>query len=204
MRVRVLIADDEEQVLTGLAEMLESAGYSVIAKARTGREACELTAAVGPDVVLLDLRMPDMDGIEAARTIVQTAPTPIILCTAYCDEGLVVRAAEAGIYAYLLKPFHISDLVPAITVARYRCADAVNLGLQIQKLGQQLEARKWVEKAKGIVMKNRNLDEEQAHRYLQMESQRRSQPLVDLARAVVTAEEMLKVKVVGETAGALA
>lgn len=204
MRLRVLVADDEEQVLDGLAALLETAGYSVIAKAANGQEVLELNEALSPDVILLDVKMPDMDGIEVTRAIMKAKPVPIILCTAHCDEALMLSAAEAGVYAYLIKPFHLSDLVPAITMAKHRFADLVNQQIEVRKLRETLEARKWIEKAKGIVMKNRNLDEEQAHRYLQMESQRRSQALSDLARAIVTAEEMFSVKVIGQSTSAAA
>ena len=187
-------------MLDGLAALLDTAGYSVIAKATSGREVLELNEALNPDVILLDVKMPDMDGIEVAKAILKTKPVPIIFCTAHYDESLILSAAEAGAYAYLIKPFHVSDLVPAITMAHYRCIDLMNQQVEVRKLREALEARKWIEKAKGIVMRNRNLDEDQAHRYLQMESQRRSQALADLARAIVTAEEMFTVKVIGQSA----
>lgn len=199
MRTRVLVADDDNHVISSLSQLLETAGYSVVGKARTGREACLLNAELDPDVVLLDLKMPDMDGVEAAEQIMDTHPAPVVLCTAYCDEELVACAARAGVYAYVLKPFRLAELVSAITVARHRYADVQGLQQEVGSLEKALEERKLIEKAKGIIMRTRGVDEEQAHKYLQRESQRRSQKAVELAQAIITAEEMFRTKVIGRS-----
>jgi len=197
MQTRVLVADDDEQVLTSLSGLLESAGYCVVGRARSGREACELNSTLNPDIVLLDVKMPDMDGLNAAKTMMETSPVPVVLCTAYCDQELIDGAARAGVFGYITKPFRLQQLVPAMTVARNRYQDAINLKKEIGGLEKTLEDRKWIEKAKGIVMRRRGMDEEQAHSYLQKESQRRSQPLAELAKAIVMAEDMLKTRIIG-------
>lgn len=197
MRTRVLIVDDEDQVLDCLSKLLEAAGYDVVGKARTGGEVPILAALLHPDVILLDVKLPDMDGFQVAEEIQKSYPMPIVLATAYCDQDLVNRAVDAGVFAYVTKPFRLADVMSAIEVAIRRHADAMGLQKEIDRLGDALESRKWIEKAKGILMKTRGLDEIQAHRYMQLESQRRSQPVADLARAIVTANEMLAVKIIG-------
>lgn len=198
MRTRVLIADDENQVLDSLTKLLESAGYAVMGRAQTGREVCRLTSELAPDAVLLDIKMPDMDGLEAAQAIMNATPVPIVLCTGYCDEELIRRAADAGVYAYITKPFRVAEITAAIALAIRRHADARDLKNEVGRLGDALEARKLIEKAKGIVMRTQGIGEDQAHRYLQTESQQRSQPIVELAKAILTADEMSKVQAIGD------
>lgn len=200
---RVIIVDDEEEIVKILAEFLESGGYSVVGKGRTGRDAVELNEALKPDLVVLDVEMPEMDGLEATRLMMQTRPVPIILCTGCHDKRVSEQAVEAGVYAILLKPLRLTDLMAAMAIAISRHRKATDLQDNVDELRQSIENRKWVEKAKGILMRAQGLGEEQAHRYLQIESQRRSQPLAELAKAIVTAEEVLGVGAVGQIAGAV-
>lgn len=196
MGERVLVADDEQETLDAEAKLLEATGHTVVGRARNGDEACRMAESLCPDLILMDLKMPDMDGLEATSRIMEKRPVPVVLCTAYCDPDVLSRAAETGIYAYVNKPFRLKDLMCAIATARSRHADNVYFKSLVTRLEDEIETRKWVEKAKGILMKSRRLDEEQAHRYLQRESQRLSQPIGDLARMVVTAEHMFKTKVI--------
>ena len=191
---RIVIADDEPEVLAVLAELLESAGHKVVGKAATGDEVVELCRLLEPDILFLDVRMPGMDGLDAAKKIMANRPLPIIMCTAYCDNELVESASKAGVYAYIVKPFRRSDLLPTIDVALSRFKESKLLKGEVETLKQKLEDRKYIEQAKGIVMRTRGLLEDEAHRFLQLESQRQSRSLPELAKAIVLAEQALSPK----------
>lgn len=186
---RIIIADDEPQVLSTLAQLLESAGQVVVGKASSGEEAVWLNQTQDADVVIMDLKMPGMDGLEAAERIMATRPVPVVICTAHCDDCAVDAAASLGVYAYVVKPCRLADLLPTISVAISRFHDAKLLKNEVESLGEALESRKLVEQAKGIVMRTRRVTEEEAHRFLQRESQRQSKPLSDLAKAIILAEK---------------
>jgi len=188
--LRVLIADDESIRLLSLAAQLAALGHRVVAEATQGDEAVRLAAEHRPDLAILDIKMPVMDGIEAAERITQAQPIPIILVTAYSEAQLVERAARANISAYLMKPVAEDDLLPAITLALARFREFESLRREVADLRGALEARKVVEKAKGILMRRLGLTEDEAFKRLQKQSQDTNRKLAEVAEAVVTADRM--------------
>jgi AmiR/NasT family two-component response regulator len=182
---RVLIAEDETIIRLDLAEMLERAGFDVCAQARDGLEAVELARSEEPDVAVLDVKMPRLDGIEAARRILGERPIPIVMLTAYGQDELVSRAVEAGVFGYLVKPFRESDLLPAIQTAQARHAELAAVREEAESLADALAARKAIERAKGLLMEKENLTEEQAFARLRKASQVSGRPLRVVAEAVV-------------------
>ena len=188
--LRVLIADDESIRLLSLASQLAALGHRVVAEATQGDEAVRLAAEHRPDLAILDIKMPVMDGIEAAERITQAQPIPIILVTAYSEAQLVERAARANISAYLMKPVAEDDLLPAITLALARFREFESLRREVADLRDALDARKVVEKAKGILMRRLGLTEDEAFKRLQKQSQDTNRKLAEVAEAVVTADRM--------------
>jgi AmiR/NasT family two-component response regulator len=182
---RVLIAEDETIIRLDLAEMLERAGFDVCAQARDGVEAVELARAEEPDVAVLDVKMPRLDGIEAARRILDERPIPIVMLTAYGQDELVSRAVEAGVFGYLVKPFRETDLLPAIQTAQARHAELAAVREEAESLADALAARKAIERAKGLLMAKENLTEEQAFVRLRKASQVSGRPLRVVAEAVL-------------------
>jgi response regulator NasT len=189
--LRVLIADDESIRLMSLRVQLAALGHQVVAEASTGEEAVVLAATSLPDLAILDIRMPGMDGIEAAERITRSRPIPIILLTAYSDEQLVARAAQTSISAYLMKPVAEDDLLPAISLALARFRQFQALQQEVTDLKDALESRKVVERAKGILMRRLDLSEEEAFRRLQKQSQDTNRRLAEVAQALITADQML-------------
>jgi AmiR/NasT family two-component response regulator len=189
--LRILIADDESIRLLSLRKQLAALGHVVVAEASTGDEAVALAASALPDLAILDIKMPVMDGIEAAEKITQARPIPIILLTAYDEAQLVERAAEANISAYLMKPVAEEDLLPAITLALTRFRQFQALRQEVADLREALEARKTIERAKGILMRRLNLTEEEAFRRLQKQSQDSNRRLAQVAQAIVVADQLL-------------
>jgi two-component system, response regulator PdtaR len=189
--LRILIADDESIRLLSLRKQLAALGHTVVAEASTGDEAVTLAASALPDLAILDIKMPVMDGIEAAEKITQARPIPIILLTAYDEAQLVERAVEANISAYLMKPVAEEDLLPAITLALTRFRQFQALRQEVANLREALEARKTIERAKGILMRRLNLTEEEAFRRLQKQSQDSNRRLAQVAEAIVMADQML-------------
>ncbi len=190
-RSRILIADDEAIRLITLRTQLATLGMEVVGEATTGREAVALARETAPDLVILDIKMPETDGIEAAREIARTRSVPIILLTAYSDQTLIERAAAAGVFAYLVKPVAEEDLLPAILTARTRFREFQELRREIATLSEALEARKVIERAKGILMNRLRISEAEAFRRMQIQSQRENKRLVEIARAIITAHPML-------------
>ena len=186
MSGRVLVAEDETIIRLDLAGMLERAGFDVCAQARDGVEAVELARAQEPDVAVLDVKMPRLDGIEAARRILDERPIPIVMLTAYGQDELVSRAVEAGVFGYLVKPFRESDLVPAIRTARARHEELAALRREAESLAEALAARKAIERAKGLLMAQEGLSEEEAFARLRRASQVSGRPLKVIAEAVVS------------------
>jgi response regulator NasT len=181
----VLIAEDETIIRLDLAEMLERAGFDVCAQARDGLEAVELARAEEPDVAVLDVKMPRLDGIEAARRILDERPIPIVMLTAYGQDELVSRAVEVGVFGYLVKPFRETDLLPAIQTAQARHAELAAVREEAESLADALAARKAIERAKGLLMAKENLTEEQAFTRLRKASQVSGRPLWVVAEAVL-------------------
>jgi two-component system, response regulator PdtaR len=183
--VRVLIAEDETIIRLDLRGLLERAGLEVCAEARDGEEAVELARVHQPDAAVLDVKMPRLDGIEAARRILAERPIPIVILTAYGHEELVSRAAEAGVFGYLVKPFREGDVLPALRTARARHEELVALRRETESLADALAARKAIERAKGLLMAKEKLTEEQAFVRLRKASQVSGRPLKVIAEAVV-------------------
>ena len=183
--IRILVAEDETIIRLDLVELLRRAGLDVVAEARDGEEAVALARAHRPDLAIMDVKMPHLDGIDAARTILEERPIPIVMLTAYGQDELVARAVEAGVFGYLVKPFRESDLIPAIHTARARHEELAALREEADSLAEALEARKAIERAKGLLMVKEGLTEPEAFARLRKASQLSGRPLKIVAEAVV-------------------
>jgi two-component system, response regulator PdtaR len=183
--MRILVAEDETIIRLDLRELLERAGFEVCAEAKDGLEAVELARREQPDLAVLDVKMPRLDGIEAARRILDERPIPIVMLTAYGQDELVQRAAEAGVFGYLVKPFREQDVVPAIRTARARHEELTALRDEAESLAEALAARKAIERAKGLLMTKENLSEQEAFERLRKASQISGRPLKVVAEALV-------------------
>ncbi len=186
---RILIAEDETIIRLDLRELLERAGFQVCAEAKDGLEAVELARSEQPDLVVLDVKMPRLDGIEAARRILHERPIPIVMLTAYGQDELVSRAVEAGVFGYLVKPFRETDLVPAIAAARARHEELTALREEAESLAEALAARKSIERAKGLLMEKEGLTEQEAFARLRRASQLAGRPLKVVADALIATFE---------------
>jgi two-component system, response regulator PdtaR len=164
---RVLIAEDEALIRLDLKEMLEEEGYAVVAEVADGQQAVERAQELRPDLVILDIQMPVLDGLSAAEQIASSRVAPVIVLTAFSQRELVERARDAGAMAYLVKPFSKNDLVPAIEVARARFVEMTALDGEVRTLEERLEARKVIEKAKGRLMTEHGMTEADAFRWIQ-------------------------------------
>jgi response regulator NasT len=180
-----LIAEDETIIRLDLRSLLESSGFEVCAEARDGEEAVALARSEQPDLAILDVKMPRLDGIEAAKRILDDRPIPIVMLTAYGQDELVSRAVEAGVFGYLVKPFRESDLLPAIHTARARHDELAALREEAESLSEALAARKSIERAKGLLMEKEGLTERDAFARLRRASQVSGRPLRVVADAVV-------------------
>ena len=185
MRVRVLVAEDETIIRLDLRALLERAGFEVCAEARDGEEAVALARSEQPDVAVLDVKMPKLDGIEAARRILDERPIPIVMLTAYGQDDLVQRAAEVGVFGYLVKPFREQDLLPAIHTARARHDELATLREEAASLAEALAARKAIERAKGLLMEREGISEQEAFARLRKASQLSGRPLKIVAEALI-------------------
>ena len=183
--MRILVAEDETIIRLDLKETLERAGFEVCGEARDGEEAVELAREEKPDLAVLDVKMPRLDGIEAARRILAERPIPIVMLTAYGHDELVARAVEAGVFGYLVKPFRESDLLPAIQTAKARYAELEALREEAESLAEALATRKVVERAKGLLMEQEGLSEQDAFTRLQRVSQTSGRPMKVVAEALI-------------------
>jgi two-component system, response regulator PdtaR len=183
--MRILVAEDETLIRLDLRQILERAGFEVCAEARDGEEAVELAGREQPDLAILDVKMPRVDGIEAARRILADRPIPIVMLTAYGHDELVSRAVEAGVFGYLVKPFRESDLLPAIHAARARHDELQTLREEAESLAEALATRKVVERAKGLLMAREGLSEEEAFARLRRASQVSGRPMKVVAEALI-------------------
>ncbi|MDH2428547.1 response regulator [Sphaerisporangium sp. TRM90804] len=186
---RVVIAEDEALIRLDLKEMLEEEGYAVVGEAGDGETAIKLALESRPDLVILDVKMPILDGISAAERIVSERVAPCLILTAFSQRDLVERARDAGAMAYLVKPFTKSDLVPAIEMAVSRHEEIIALEREISTLGERLETRKLVERAKGLLMAQHGWTEPQAFRWIQKASMDRRMSMRQVAQAVVADAE---------------
>ena len=183
---RVLLAEDEALIRLDLAEMLTEAGYEVVGQASNGEEAVSLAESLRPDLIIMDVKMPVMDGLTAAETIGEQRICPVIMLTAFSQKELVERARDAGVMAYIVKPFTVSDVTPAIEVATSRWAELKALESEVADLGERLETRKAVEKAKGVLMKKLKITEAEAFRWIQKTAMDRRLGMREVADAVVS------------------
>ncbi|GGU35124.1 ANTAR domain-containing response regulator [Lentzea flava] len=182
---RVLVAEDEALIRLDLVEMLREEGYEVAGEAADGEEAIKLATELNPDLVILDVKMPKVDGIEAAQHIAGHRIAPVVILTAFSQRDLVERARDAGAMAYLVKPFAKRDLVPAIELAMSRFSELAALEQEVAGLTERLETRKVVERAKGILMTKQGLSEPEAFRWVQRTAMDRRTTMKAVAEAVI-------------------
>jgi AmiR/NasT family two-component response regulator len=182
--VRIVVAEDEALIRMDLVEMLGEAGYLVVAQASDGAEAITLVAEHKPDLAILDVKMPILDGISAAEEIIATCP--VLMLTAFSQRELVDRARDAGVMAYVLKPFTINDLVPAVEIAISRHLQMKSLAAEVADLHDRLETRKLIDRAKGILMAALNLTEPQAFSWIQKAAMDRRLTMKEVAQAVIS------------------
>ena len=188
-RTRVIVADDESIIRMDLREMLTNLGYLVIGEVGDGRSAVNLARELRPDVVIMDIKMPDMDGIDAAKVLTEERISPVLLLTAYSQQELIERAKDAGVVGYIVKPFRESDLAPAIEVAIARFAEFRALEKEVGDLKLALETRKLVDRAKGILMDSQGLTEAEAFRKIQKMSMNTRKPMKEVAEAIILAQQ---------------
>jgi response regulator NasT len=188
---KVLVADDERQVAAGLKGQLETLGYDVVAVVNDGQNAIEVCRRQLPDVVLMDIEMPGLDGLSAARQIVLDPGTPVVILTAHGHANLIDQAVEDGVVYYLLKPVTSPSLHAALQMAVARSRELKDLRQSVNTLETTLRERKLIERAKGILMTRRNMPEAEAFRFLQRQSQDRRMPMAKLAESIVQADELL-------------
>ncbi|BER91650.1 ANTAR domain-containing response regulator [Atrimonas thermophila] len=198
-RLKVLIAEDEYVNLMGLRVNLEDLGHEVIGEAKDGEEAVRLAAELDPDLILMDINMPGIDGIQAVEEINEIREAagkeiiPVIIISGYHDQNLVDRANEVGVFAYLVKPVREEELKVAIEVCLARFREFQELKKEYQRVKDSLEARKLIEKAKGILMYRNNLKEDEAMRALQRKSRDSNKKLVDIAKEIIEADRILSI-----------
>jgi two-component system, response regulator PdtaR len=190
--MRILVADDEARMQTYYRTVLEAAGHDVVGTAGTGRDLVEHCGRLKPDLVISDIKMPDMDGIEAAEQIYRTSAIPVILVSAHHDQDLIDRALANHVMAYLIKPIKQADLEPAIAIALTRFAEFEAMRKETADLRQALSDRKIIEQAKRVLMETANLDEPAAFRRLQKLASEKNRKLIDIANMVLTAHEAMR------------
>ena len=181
-----MLAEDEALIRLDLAEMLSEEGYEVVGQAGDGERAVELVEELRPDLVVLDVKMPKVDGITAAARIAELRVAPVVILTAFSQRELVERAKEAGAMAYVVKPFGKADLVPAIEIARSRFAEVQQLEAEVADLTDRLETRKLVDRAKGVLQRRLGISEPDAFRWIQKTAMDLRRPMREVAEGVVT------------------
>jgi AmiR/NasT family two-component response regulator len=186
--VRVLIAEDEALIRMDLREMLEEDGHEIVGEARDGAEAISFARSLTPDIVFMDINMPGVNGLEAAEVIGAERIAPVVMVTAFSQGSYVEQAAAAGAMAYVVKPFTRTDVIPAMALAIARFAEASALASEVEDLGERLETRKTVDRAKGILMA-RGLSEPDAFKRLQKLAMDKRKTLREIAEAVIIASE---------------
>jgi response regulator NasT len=189
MPTRIILAEDDSVIRMDLREELQRQGYLVVGDVGDGQSAINLTRELRPDLVIMDIRMPEMDGIEATRVLTNERLAPVVLLTAFSDDELIERAREAGVVNYVTKPWRQSDLKPAIEIALTRFQEFREMESQVKTLEDQLATRKVVEKAKGVLMEKYKLNEQEAFRRIQKLSMNNRKSMREVADAILLAEE---------------
>ncbi len=188
--LRIVIADDEPIIRLDLRKTLENMGHQVVAEAGDGAKAVEMARETKPNIVILDIKMPEMDGIDAAKIITTEGIAPVLLLTAYSQKDLVDRAKDAGVFAYLVKPFKEADLLPAMEIAMSRYDEFVELENEVTDLENKLDTRKSVDRAKGILMDQYGLKEQEAFRRIQVQSMNTRKSMREIAEAIIIAHSV--------------
>lgn len=188
-KLRILLADDEALIRLDLREMLTEAGHEIVDEAANGQEAVQLAQELHPDIVVMDVKMPVMDGLTAAQQITEAEIAPVLLLTAYSQQDIVARATEAGVIAYLVKPVREQQLFPAVEVAVSRFRAWQELGRELDELKESLATRKLVDRAKGILMTAHKMTEQEAYRKMQQFSMAKRISLKKLAEEIIAADE---------------
>jgi len=188
---RILIAEDEPLTRMMLRARLEKIGHQVVAEAETGVQAVQEARVHQPDLIIMDIRMPEMDGLEAARAIVQELPCAIVFLTAYSEAELVEAAGEAGAFGYLVKPFRKEDLGPAIEIAMLRFRELQARSREVEELKEALETRKLIERAKGILMQRLGLTEEEAFKRIHFQARNQNKKMREIAESIITAADLI-------------
>jgi response regulator NasT len=189
-KLRILLVDDESIIRLDLKEMLEEQGHQVIGEASDGAIAIDLASQLKPDLIIMDIKMPNMDGLEAIRHINQNKRIPTIMLTAYSQPELVEQAVDLGVFAFLVKPIKEADIVPTLEVALARADELKALEAEVGDLKENLATRKLVEKAKGILMESYGLTESAAFRKIQKLSMDRRKPIKEVADAIILARDV--------------
>lgn len=189
-QIRLVIADDESIIRMNLKETLVGLNYLVVGEAGDGVSVINLARELRPDLVLMDIKMPKLDGIQAAKVLTQEKIAPVLLLTAYSDRDLVERAKEAGVVNYVVKPFRDAELLPAIEIALARYQEFLEMDNEIRDLKETLDTRKLVERAKGVLMDTQGLKEVEAFRKIQQLSMNTRKPMKEIAQAILLAHEI--------------
>ena len=184
-KLRVVVAEDEALIRLDLVEMLNESGYEVIGQAGDGLKAIELTENLNPDLVIMDIKMPKLDGISAAEKIASNRLCPVVILTAFSQKDLVEKARDAGAMAYLTKPFSMDELMPAIELAVSRFQEIKQLDSEIKDLQEQLKARKSIDQAKALLIKNLKLSEPEAFKWMQKTAMDKRRSMLDVATLVI-------------------
>jgi len=188
---KVLIAEDNEKTRAFLSGQLELLGHTVVGSVANGREAVELADKLDPELVIMDIKMPEMDGLEAAKAISAKKTVPIILITGVSTDDIAMHAIDAGIYAYLLKPVTKKQLDPAIKIAISRFHEFQGMKGEVVDLKEAMETRKLIERAKGILMQRCTISEDDAFKILQRYSQKENKKMIEIARSIISASELI-------------
>jgi len=188
--LRIVIADDEPIIRLDLRKTLENMGHQVVGEAGDGAKAVEIARELKPDIIILDIKMPELDGIEAAKMLTTEGVAPVLLLTAYSQKDLVDRAKDAGVFAYLVKPFKEADLLPAMEIAISRYDEFVELENEVSDLENKLDTRKSVDRAKGILMDQYGLKEQEAFRRIQIQSMNTRKSMREIAEAIIIAHNV--------------
>ncbi len=189
-RPRIVIADDESIIRMDLKEILTQLGYDVVGEASDGRTALELARKLQPDLVILDIKMPTMDGIEAAECVTHEGLAPVVLLTAYSEKALIGRAKNAGVSGYLVKPFRESELMPVIELALARFGEMKGMESEVDELREKLEARKTIERAKGMLMDVHGLTEAEAFNRMRRTSMDSRKSMREVADAILLTHQV--------------